>query len=128
MNRRTESNRRIDQIRPGFYRARVKGGPWYPAEIRIVDGVYTVSECGGKPLHTVRVEELPELFGDQLLAGEAFEHRLLRVAIFGQEIDRATYISMVRTAAWARVHAPDHPAANPFTPIDIAKVAIDTIF
>jgi hypothetical protein len=40
-----------------------------------------------------------------------------------RRITAVEYIFMRRRARWAREHQPDHPAANPFKPIDLDTMA-----
>ena len=40
----------------------------------------------------------------------------------GHPIDPGEYRFLIRRAAWARQHSPDHPAANPREPIDVRQL------
>jgi hypothetical protein len=40
----------------------------------------------------------------------------------GQPISEKEYRFMLRRAAWAREHAPEHPAATPHEPVNVTKL------
>jgi hypothetical protein len=121
--------RRSDRIEPGYYRYRkVRNGPFVAARIAIRDGVIYVAEEDGPAHYAVSVTDFAELVTSSIMDGEAFRNPLLRVAWYGQPIDEIEYRHLIAYAKWARMHAPQHPAARPDKPVDLNNLPIDLIF
>ena len=99
---------------PGFYRRRmVRHGPWVPVRIWLE-----------QPID----DETGELTGDETLRCEVdgrdadpFRHWTY---VADQPISEADFDYMREHAAWALRHAPDHPIANPNSPVDWDRARI----
>jgi hypothetical protein len=99
----------VDQPKVGYFKLRlVKRGPWVGARIDQIDGkwVATIDGTEQSPGHEDPVEA----------------KGVLKVWHAGQFISQPEYNYLVQLAAWAREHSPDHPAANPGKPIDLATL------
>lgn len=121
--------RRSDRITPGYYRFRkVKRGPFVAARISVRDGVIYVAE-EDQPAHfAISETDFAAMVTAAIMDGEAFTHPLLRIAWYGQPIDEIEYRHLIAYAKWARLHAPQHPAARPTEPVDLNTLPIDLIF
>lgn len=123
------NQRRIDEIRPGYYRIRIaRRGPWIAACIAVEGDTITVMQDGAPHAETFRADAIADLIIDSVMEGEAFRHPLLRIAWFGEAIDEAEYRHLLALGAWARDNRPSHPAAQPDKPIDLNAVPIADIF
>jgi hypothetical protein len=101
---------RIDCPREGYYRLRlIRGGLWVGVRIWRDSGHWRVEVDGRQ----VRVE------GDHIVPLDVFE---VWPWCCGQPISRREFDFLARRRDWARRHAPEHPAANPKVPIDLARL------
>jgi len=109
----TESSRRIDDPRPGFFKTRlVKNGPFVGAEIR--HGPSTDPDTGG-------VLEERSWMWETWINGELVEKPspdplragVYRVWLCAKSISEAEYRHLVADREWCRHHAPSSPEANP---------------
>lgn len=96
----------VDEPQPGFFRMRlVKRGPYVPAKIENVDGKWSAT-INGKP-------QLPTHEDPMLASG------VLDIWHSAKIIDEAEYKYLIGLKEWAERVKPDHPAANPYKPIDL---------
>lgn len=103
-DRRSWLSRRVDLPEQGFFRIRlVRGGPWVGAEIRCESGIWT-GLIDGQP-------------GETSDADPAAAQHVFRIWHSGEIIPEHEHAFLLSRAAWARLHAPDDPAANPNQPI-----------
>lgn len=120
--------RRSDRIEPGFYRYRkVKRGPFVAARISVADGVIYVADEDQPAHYAVSATAFAEMVTQSIMDGEAFTNPLLRVAWYGERIDAIEYQHLIAYAKWARMHAPQHPAARPTEAVDLNTLPIDLI-
>lgn len=109
-------------IIPGFYLMRiVRKGPKVPAQIFFDGLLYRVEVNGKLAPDAWRPDELEPLWGDAVIAGEAFNHPLLRVVLFGERVTETEYRYRCELRAWAEKNQPDHSAAKPGEPVDLTK-------
>lgn len=106
---RSEAPRRVDQPEPGLFKMRlVARGPFVAAEIhRQDDGRWCATINGA----------VAEAHLDPAQAEGVF-----RVWHYGHRIDASEHAFLVERAAWARIHDPDSPEANPERPINIGAL------
>lgn len=99
----------IDQPEAGYYRTRqVRGGPWCAVRI-----------WHGPPVDPHTGEELDRAPRWQAtIDGREADAMYLWPYCGGNRIDEAEYNYLMATSAYAKQHAPDHPAADPMKPID----------
>lgn len=105
---------------------RIKGGPWVGCEITIADRLVRLSEDGNPATDAVSLDELDDLLVAWAMGEQ--QHPLVRTLLFGEAISAAQHRHLLTVAAWARVNAPNHPAANPDRPVDLNKLPIGMIF
>jgi hypothetical protein len=110
-----------DQPVAGHYRQRlVKRGPWVPVLIwhgpPIVDG--EVLDRSWRWCVAINGETFRWIDGNP----EPIDVWDAWPECSGQPIDRDEYQFMIRRVRWAREHAPDHWAANPYRPIDLGEL------
>lgn len=111
-----EAPRPVDRPRPGFFRLRlVKGGPYVPARLWI-----------GPPLDPETREPLDRSHRPMVQIADfpATDHpdRVERVWLYGETISAERFQAMRVRAAWARLHQPDAPIANPLAPVDVSTM------
>jgi hypothetical protein len=117
---------RVDQPRPGFYSTRlVRGG--LKVGVRIWFGQPIIDGEVQDRSHRLCIEVDGRT--DRLERHEASGEPVGRVPLdvdevwpFCVPITEAEYRYLRRRAAWAREHAPDHPAANPRDPVDLRSM------
>lgn len=104
---------------PGLYLlALVRGGWKTPCMIFTVGQNYT-GVVNGEPLRRTWTEEDLEAEAAEFTAqGELFNHPLLRIVLFGELTDEATYRYRLAMKDWARLHRPNHPCLRPAVPMD----------
>jgi hypothetical protein len=105
--------RRVDQPSCGRFKMKLvrKGrlsGPWVPAMIDCVDGVWTT---------TINGEVIGEPGEDQIRAC------VFDVWLFSVQIEQSEYDYMMAMKAWAEANDPTHPAANPRKVIDLLTMS-----
>lgn len=123
------ATRRIDCVTPGYYRYRkCKGGPWLPAEVSIENGMIYVVEADERLQVGITEASFEELVIGAVMEGSAFDSPMIRVAWFGQPIDKAEYDHLLDTIAWARKHMPDHPILRGNEPVKLAEVPVRALF
>jgi hypothetical protein len=108
-NSADDQARRVWPPEPGYFRLRLVKGGW-PVGARIgktEDGLWQ-AEVDGKLHH-------PNW-------NPAYARMVSDIWHYGERIDQATYQRLIDQAAHARAHDPGHPAADPYTPIDRAKL------
>lgn len=98
---------------PGYYKRKlIRGGVWVAVRIWLEDGD--------------RDAETGELMSDQVLRCEVNGERRDAFAEWsyaaGNPVTEAEYRYLLAMAAHAVKHAPDHPAADPRTPIDLHRL------
>ena len=123
--------KRLDTIEPGFYRVRmVKEGPWVPVEVRVnlITGMLTVIESGRSAVFEIARQDFEDAIVECVTDGDAFQHPLIRIAWFGENIDADEHARMVGVIEWAREHRPDHPVLHPTKPIKLSELPVDLIF
>jgi hypothetical protein len=105
--RHSQPARAVGQPEPGYFAIRlVRRGPRVPARI-CFDGVTWHAEVNG------------ERFAGA--TDPAAAPRVFSIWHGGDFITEREYRHMLDMAAWARRHAPDHPAAKPNRPIDLTN-------
>jgi hypothetical protein len=121
--------RRIDEVQAGFYRyRRVKRGPWMPATVSVEDGMIYIVESDARLKVGITADAYADLIIDAVADGAAFESDLIRVVWFGEPIDEAEYLHMLKILAWARLNQPDHPMLRPDEPIVLRDVRVASVF
>jgi hypothetical protein len=98
--------RRIDQPEPGYYKMRLRrGGPWVGVRIAFDQSGDPRAEVDGR-------SDWPD--GSPIDAFAIWPY--VRVS------DQGEFEFLARWREWALAHAPEHPAARPFEPIDYSKL------
>jgi hypothetical protein len=108
--------RRIDRPEPGFFRLRlVKGGPFVPARLWIGPPLdpETREPLDRSPRPMVQIAHFPATDRPD---------RVDRVWLYGERISVEAFEAMRLRAAWARLHQPDAPIANPLSPVDVSTM------
>jgi len=106
---RRQAPRRVDQPEPGLFKLRlVRGGPFVAAEIHRDDAGRWIATINGKAA---------DGHPDPALAEGVF-----RIWHYGIRISASEHAFLVERAAWARVHSPDNPEANPERPIRLGAL------
>lgn len=86
--------------------------------------IYTLGEnyagvVDGAPLLRTWTEaELEEEAIEFTSQGQLFQHPLLRIVLFGELTDEATYRHRMALKEWAALHKPGHPCLSPTKPMD----------
>jgi hypothetical protein len=97
---------RIDQPVAGFYSLRVRrDGPKVPVRFW----------CDGDQWHV-------EVDGERQWGGVPIDPFEVWPFVAGRAISQSDFEHYVRLRVWARMYDPDHPAANPFKPVDLRKM------
>ena len=110
-----------DQPRPGFYRMRrVKGGPFVAVSIgprcpMVLPDQYIDPDEWCRPYDRSR-----PLIAWVDGVGDADPWKVYPRC---HPVDQAEFLYLVDSRAWARIHTPQAPEANPTAPINIEKVA-----
>lgn len=123
--RHQQPTRQVDLPVPGYYRRTlVRGGPLVGCAIiheptadpetgQPLDRSHWWSAViDGEPVGEPGIEPTPQV---------------MDIWTSGEPIPEAEYRYLTELAAWARQHAPEHPAANPRRRIDLATLPIDTL-
>lgn len=105
---------------------RVRNGPLIACEITVNGGVVSIAEDGKTSATPIPLTDVDETL-IEWATGETL-HPVMRALMFGQPIEEPEYRYLLTMGAWAREHAPSHPAAKPDEPIDINTIPIDMIF
>jgi hypothetical protein len=105
---KSESPRAVDKPEPGFFRTRlIRKGPYVPARI----------EHGPKGWRATINGRAFDWHHDPVHAEGVF-----RIWLGGVEIDQPTYDYMIARVSYFERVDPQHPAANPTTPVDFNKL------
>src|SRR5439155_27202766 len=118
----------IGEARPGFYTVRlVRGGLSVPVKIWFGRPIIDGEEQDRSPRLCIEVDgrtcrpEIDETTGERI-------GRVPLDPIYDdiwpscRPISEREYLFMRRRSAWAREHAPDHPAADPRKPVDLRRM------
>lgn len=129
MDHSTRAPLRLHDLKPGAYRIRRRrDGPWIAARLTIDNGTIVVTEEEVVVLCDLPADGVEAVVIDATIEGRAFNHPLVRLLYFGVPITESVYAHMLATAAWAKQHAQNHPAAHPDLPIDMNTIPIEHLF
>lgn len=121
--------RRIDEVRPGFYKyRRCRGGPWLPAFVSIEHGMIFVTEADAVLRVGIAFKAYEDLVVDAVIKGEAFYTNLLRVLWMGEPISVDEHDHLVEMMRWAKANHPEHPLNYPDRPIKLSEVPVKSVF
>jgi hypothetical protein len=113
----------VSEPREGYFKVRkINGGMWVAARFWFGQPIIDGEQQDRSPRWCVEVD------GKTCRPDRQAGHRVPLDALdvwpwaAGHPISRHEYGFLRKRAAWARKHAPEHPAANPREPIDLRKL------
>ena len=105
------------RISAGHYRLSERRGAWpTPARIEDDNGRF-MFEIGGQMYGPLTEGEIEEALADWVTGLDATP--VLRLLLYGEAIDEASYRQMVALREWARDYAPAHPCLSSEREIDL---------